>query len=275
MVNMPNGYMPESLAEALKIRAESDVTLYAGGTDLMTRDRKGAVYLFLGKLPELKKITKYENNIGIGAAVTYTQALSSDLVPQIMKDAVCHIAAPAIRNIGTFGGNLANGSAKADSVLIDYVADAKVRMLSLRGERIVAVDKFYLGRKKLDIRKDEIIGEILLPASGLDNYYYEKVGGRQALAISRAAFAGVIRMDGDRIGSVAAAFGSVADTVLRFKDLENILAGKTLDEARAIKGELLQGYCERLALTEGRVSTEYRKTVCMNLFNEFLCQKGI
>lgn len=272
---MVNGYTAATLEEALGIRAAHEVIPYAGGTDLMVENRPGATYLFLNKIPELKEISVDENYVRIGCGVTFTQALEDDRVPQLMKDAVALIAAPAIRNAGTFGGNLGNGSAKADSVLIEFVADAKLRLKSLRGERIVDVDRFYLGRKKLDLKGDELIAEILLPKTGLEQYDYQKVGGRNALAISRVSFAGVYSMQDGKIANIAAAFGAVADTVLRFKDLEGMLLGKTPEEAKALKAQYLKSYADRMVLTRGRVSAEYRKTVCMNLLNEFLTRFGI
>ncbi len=271
---MVNGYKPSSLQEALEIRNAHDVVPYAGGTDLMVEDRKGVSYLFLNKLQELKEIRVDEEYIRIGAAVTFTEALASDLVPQLMKEAVSRIAAPAIRNAGTFGGNIGNGSAKADSVLIDFVADAKVRLVSVEGERIVDIDQFYQGRKQLDLRSNELIAEILLPKEGLDNYYYKKVGGRNALAISRVSFAGLIVIKENHIEKIAAAFGAVAGTVLRYRDLEDMLTGRTLEEARQMKPEILRLYSERMELTRGRVSAEYRKKVCMNLLDDFLTDKG-
>ena len=160
---MVNGFAPKTLAEALAILDAHDVVPYAGGTDLMVENRSDVRYVFIGKLSELKRISVDEEYVRIGAGVTFTQALESELVPPLMKEAVSRIAAPAIRNAGTFGGNLGNGSAKADSVLIEFVSDAKLRLVSLHGERIVDVDKFYIGRKKLDLQKGELIAEILLP----------------------------------------------------------------------------------------------------------------
>ncbi|MBE7004344.1 MAG: molybdopterin dehydrogenase [Ruminococcaceae bacterium] len=272
---MVNGYTATSLQEALEIRASRDVVPYAGGTDLMVENRQGVEYLFLSKVPELRKITVDDEYVRIGAAVTFTEALADPNVPQLMKEAVSRIAAPAIRNAGTFGGNLGNGSAKADSVLIEFVSDAKLRLVSKRGERIVDVDKFYLGRKKLDFASDELIAEVLLPKTGLEQYSYEKVGGRNALAISRVSFAGVFATENGKITNAAAAFGAVADTVLRYKDIEATLIGKTVDEAKAMKEDYLKAYAERMVLTRGRVSAEYRKNVCMNLLNNFLTKFGI
>ncbi|MBE6909825.1 MAG: molybdopterin dehydrogenase [Ruminococcaceae bacterium] len=272
---MVNGYVAASLREALEIRASHDVVPYAGGTDLMVENRQGVEYLFLNKVPELRTITADDQYVRIGAAVTFTEAIASPDVPQLMKEAVSRIAAPAIRNAGTFGGNLGNGSAKADSVLIEFVADAKLRLVSKKGERIVDVDKFYLGRKKLDLGSDELIAEVLLPKQGLEQYSYEKVGGRNALAISRVSFAGVFAAKDGKITNVAAAFGAVADTVLRYRDIEAMLIGKTVDEAKALKADYLKAYAERMVLTRGRVSAEYRKSVCMNLLDGFLTKFGI
>ena len=272
---MVNGVVPASLQEALEILAQREIVPYAGGTDLMVENRRGIDYLFIGKLPELRQITADDRFIRIGAAVTFTEAMENSLVPPLMKEAVSRIAAPAIRNAGTFGGNLGNGSAKADSVLIEFAAEARLRLVSAGGERIVDVDSFYLGRKKLDLRGGELIAEILLPRHGLERYYYEKVGGRNALAISRVSFAGVFAAEGGRITNVAAAFGAVADTVLRYKDIEAMLIGKTIAEAKALKPEYLQAYADRMVLTRGRVSAEYRKTVCMNLLGDFLTKHGI
>lgn len=272
---MVNGYVPQTLEQALELLHENTLVPYAGGTDLMVENRPNVSYLFLGKLPELKQIREDDAFVRIGAAVTFTEALASELVPPLMKEAISRIAAPAIRNAGTFGGNLGNGSAKADSVLIEFVADAKLRLLSAGGERIVPVTQFYLGRKKLDLASDELIAEILLPKTGLENYYYKKVGGRNALAISRVSFAGVIGVEDGRISRFTVAFGAVADTVLRFPELEAMLLGKTLPEACALRAQLLQAYSDKLVLTRGRVSAEYRKTVCMNLLGDFLTEKGI
>ena len=272
---MVNGYAPKTLAEALELRSKYDLVPYAGGTDLMVENRPNVSYLFLGKLAELKGISEDADYVRIGAAVTYTEALSSPMVPQLMKEAISRIAAPAIRNAGTFGGNLGNGSAKADSVLIEFVTGAKLKLLSAKGERIVDVEKFYLGRKKLDLASDEIIAEILLPKAGINDYYYKKVGGRNALAISRVSFAGILSVENGVITRFSAGFCAWADTVLRFRDVETMLVGKTVEEAKAIKPELLKAYGEKLVLTRGRVSAEYRKTVCMNLLGDFLTEKGI
>lgn len=263
---------PHTLQEALQIMASSTVVPYAGGTDLMVENRKDVTYLFLNNIPELKQISEDDTYVRIGAGVTFTQAIENELVPQLMKEAISHIAAPAIRNAGTFGGNLGNGSAKADSVLIEYVTDAKLKLQSVRGERTVDVDRFYKGRRDLDLAEDELIVEILIPKKGIDDYYYQKIGGRNALAISRVSFAGILNKEDGKVTRFAVAFGAVADTVLRYKEIEASIVGKTVEEAKAMMPELIKTYMDTMVLTRGRVSAEYRKAVCENLLRDFMSQ---
>ncbi|MBN1053435.1 molybdopterin dehydrogenase [Clostridium botulinum] len=272
---MVNGFMPKSLKEALDIRSNYDVVPYGGGTDLMIEGQKDVNYLFLNKVPEMKCIVEDEEYIRIGGSCTFTEVLESEIIPAIMKQAVSKIAAPAIRNSGTMAGNIGNGSAKADSVLIEYVTDAKIVLASASNTRIVKIDDFYKGRKELDLGKDELIVEILLPKIGLENYYYKKIGARNALAISRVSFAGIIKIDDERIKDIAIAFGAVSGTVLRFKELEKMMIGKTLLEASEIKEDFIDAYKQKIIPTKGRVSAEYRKRVCINLIKDFLNEKGI
>jgi hypothetical protein len=109
----------------------------------------------------------------------------------------------------------------------------------------------------------------------LKNYTYKKVGARNALAISRVSFAGIIQMDGERIGHIAVAFGAIGDMVIRYRELEKMLEGKTVSEAKALKEEFLAAYEETIRPIKGRVSADYRKMVCMNLLREFLEEKGM
>ena len=272
---MVNGFMPATLAEALQIRASQTVTPYAGGTDLMVEEHREGSYLFLGHLPELKAISQQGDTLRLGACCTFTELLEHPLTPAILKDAARLIAAPAIRNEATIGGNIGNGSAKADSALIFFVADASVRLLSRAGERVLPIRDFYVGRKKLALRPDELIAEVLLPTRWLAHYDYQKVGARKALAISRVAFAGLLTVEDRVIAHCATAFGAVSDVIIRRADIDAMLVGKTLEQAKAIKQVYLTAYEQAIQPTRGRVSTEYRKAVCINLLRNYLTAFGI
>ena len=267
---MVNGYRPDTLMEALAIRARENVVPYAGGTDLMVKNPQGVTYLFLNDIEELKNIVDDGTYIRIGAGVTFTRALASDLVPALMKEAISRIAAPAIRNAGTFGGNLGNGSDKADSVLAGFALDARVRLVSSQGERIIPFDDFCVKRGVTNLKDDELIAEILLPKEKCAlPYYYQKIGGRNALAISRVAFAGVYEVSGGVINDISVTVIGEGK-FCRYRDVEQKMIGKTVAEIQANPDAVVNSFIEKMTFTRGRVSAEYRKTVVTNLLKDYL-----
>lgn len=275
MVKLNSGYVPETVDEALAIMKEQEVKPYGGGTDLMIDEKRDSTYLFLHKVPELKRITEDLDYIRIGAEATFTDIEESDVTPQILKDAMSHLAGPAIRNFGTIGGNIGNGSAKADSVLILFATDSLMVLKSTDSERTIYVKDFYKGRKQLDLRKGELITEVLIPKKYLNNYYYKKIGARDALAISRMGFAALLHEENGIIKHIATAFGAVEPIIIRRPEIDAMLIGKTIAEAKALKNDYLKAYDDAINPSAGRVSKEYRKNVCMNLLKDFLEENGI
>jgi len=74
-----------------------------------------------------------------------------------------------------------------------------LRLVNKSGERIIPISEFYLGRNHTILQKDELLVEILMNKSGLDNYYYKKVGTRKALAMSRVSFAAILKVEDGKI----------------------------------------------------------------------------
>ena len=272
---MVNSYTAKSLKEALELRKNPELIPYAGGTDLMVHPNENAEYLFLHKVPQMKKIVQDDKYIRFGAACTFTEIITDPIAPQILKDACLQIAAPAIRNAGTIGGNIGNGSAKADSALIFMVTNSKLLLRSASEDRIVSLKDFYLGRKKLDLKPDELIVEILMPRQNLKKYHYRKVSPRSALAISRISFAGIISLIDGKIENFATAFGAVADVIIRPDDIDSMFIGKTVKDATQIKDEYIKAMGKAIVPIRGRVSEEYRKAVAMNLLADFVKACGI
>lgn len=272
---MVNNYLPVSLKEALELRSSVSVTPYSGGTDLMINPDENAVYLFLNKVLEMKHIYIDSIYIRIGAGCTFTDLINNTFTPAILREAAVQVAAPAIRNLATVGGNICNGSPKGDSTLIFYVTDAILRLVSSKGERLLPISEFFLGRNKTDLQSDELLVEILIKKTGLTNYYYKKVGARNALAISRVSFAAILDIEDKRINNCRTAFGAISDVVVSRPDIDAMLVGKTLEEASKIKVDYLEAYDKVIVPIKGRVSAEYRRAVCKNLLEDFLTSNGI
>jgi len=256
-----------SLKEALEVRKNPEYIPYTGGTDLMVWADENAQYLFLHKVPEMKQIVEDNEYIRIGASCTFSEIIENPLTPKILQEACLNIAAPAIRNVGSIGGNIGNGSAKADSALICMATDSKLRLASATKERIVPI-------REMEILPDELIVEVLMPKQGIDNYYYQKVGGRKALAISRVSFAGVIDISPEGIvRNCSVAFGAVSNKILCFSEIDEMLIGKSVQEAGNLKEAYLAAYDKAIVPIRGRVGIEYRKDVCMKLLRDFFESK--
>jgi CO/xanthine dehydrogenase FAD-binding subunit len=275
MVKLNNGFVPETVEEALLIMKEEKAKPYGGGTDLMIDEKREGSYLFLHKVPDLKRITEDADYIKIGAEATFTDIEESDITPQILKDAMANLAGPAIRNFGTIGGNIGNGSAKADSVLILFATDALMVLKSADSERTIYVKDFYKEKKQLDIKEGELIVEVLIPKKYLNDYYYKKIGARNALAISRMGFAALFHEENGIIKHISVAFGAVEPTIVRRPEIDKMLIGKTITEAKELKAAYLSAYDNAINPSAGRVSKEYRKTLCMNLLKDFLEKNGV
>lgn len=271
---MVNYLVPVNLEEALRCMADGNYVPYAGGTDLNTSGREGLDLLFIGKLPELKGIRSDGEYLRIGAAVTYSEAEDSPLIPDIMKTAIHKVAGPAVRNYGTFGGNLANASGKADSALVNMVLDAKLRIRSMRGERIADVVNFYRGRKDVDLARDELICEILIPERKYqENYFYDKVSVRSSVAISNITVAAVWETEKEVIRNLAIGVGSATDVPVRCTDMEQVLIGKTFSEVERDREEILAGFVDTIEMSPDRTDIQYRRQVCYRLLNYLLYEE--
>ena len=272
---MVKSYTPKNLADALEALKSTDEYLpYAGGSDINVQNISGRNLFFIGKLPELKRIYEDEKYIHIGSAVTYSEAVKNPLVPEVFKAAIHKVAGPAVRNVGTYGGNLANGSGKADSALVALVCNAVLHIQSASGERFLEEKYFYRGRKDVFLEKDELITELLIPKSkSLNNYYYDKVSVRTSVAISNISVAAIWNIEDDIIKELSVGIGSATDVPIRCYDVENALVGKSIYEVDAQREEILSHFVVDLSLPLDRTSIRYRKQVCYNLLNYLLYEE--
>lgn len=268
---MVNGYRPTTLMEALQIRHNYDVVPYAGGTDWMIGRNDSKALLFLDKIEQLKEIDEDEENIYIGAGCTYTEILKSDTIPELLKEAVREIASQAIRNAGTIGGNICNASPAGDTLPILYAMDAELVISSYDSTQVIGIEEFIVGPKKNILSKEELVEQIIIPKAKITTTYYKKIGARNAEAISKLSFVGIINITEDKIETIACAFGAVGPTIVRNKEIESLLIGKTLTEAKELEDTIVSKYSEIIRpIDDQRSTADYRKKVALNLLKDFL-----
>ena len=135
------------------------------------------------------------------------------------------------------------------------------------------IHAFFSGRGKTVRAADELLVEVIMPRRWLDGAAFFKVGARKALAISRVSFAGLFAAERDTIAHLAVAFGAVEDVVVRHPEIDALLIGKSLKEARDLKDAYCAEYERAINPISGRVSAPYRKQVCLNLLEDFLAER--
>ncbi|SKB71204.1 CO or xanthine dehydrogenase, FAD-binding subunit [Lachnospiraceae bacterium] len=278
---MVNAYYPESLAEALSVKKEkqNDAVLVMGGSDVMVIHKTAENIIYLSSLAELKTVEEDGDFLSIGAGCTYAELIEDERVPKVLRDTMREIASPAIRNVGTVAGNVCNASPAGDTLPVLYAMDAVV-VVSSAGEngevieRRIPIEDFILGIRKIDLHPDEIVTRIEIPQAsykGMTKLSHTKVGARKAEAIAKLSFAGICKVQDDKILDIRIAFGSVGITVLRRKDIEEKIVGLSVSELSDKKSEIISEYDAVLhPISDQRSSEIYRRKVCLNLLDEFL-----
>jgi xanthine dehydrogenase small subunit len=258
-------YEPRSLREALRLlREEGPLTPLAGCTDVYVSFEFGTErarrFLDLSRLAPLRRITERDGVLVIGAMATYADLVRSRLVRRhlpMLVAAAREVGGPQIRNRGTIGGNVANGSPAGDTLPVLAAAEATLVLASADGERRVPFTGFYTGYRTSVLRPDELIAAIVVPpVPGAQ--WFRKVGTRAAQAISKVVMAAV-RGPVPRV-----ALGSVAPTVVRLPRTEAALAaGASVTEAQRVLAEEVD------PIDDLRSTAEYRRRVAVNLLGRF------
>lgn len=278
MVGNVDGYIPKTINAALQILNSENVIVYAGGTDLMVRYKNETSLLpkfdknilYIGQIDELKKV--YENNeeIVIGAGCTLASLLRNEHVPEILKKAIRGAASPAIRNMGTIGGNICNASPAGDTLPVLYSLNSRCSVISEGLERTINIEDFIYGPRRTVLEKNEMLKSITIPKENFNIVHYEKVGARKASAISKLSFAGLCNVENGRVQNLRISFGAVGATVVRLKEAENLIIGREINTLDKFIKEAIELYDKNInPIDDQRSTAQYRKIVVMNLIKYF------
>ena len=255
--------------------------LIAGGTELMVAFNTGRLesrsLLSLQHLRELRFIRIDTDSIHIGSSTTFTDIRRNPTIAvelPLLVQAASWTGSIANQNRATLGGNICNGSPAADTPPALLAYDAKVTMISIRGERTIPYREFHLGYKRTVLQPDEMLYSISVPRAYKDwRQYIRKVGTRNAQAISKTALAAIAQIAGDRIVEIRIGAASLSDRPLRCVGTEDALRGRaltprtleaTIRDARAALAR------EAKPIDDIRSTALYRTSVATNLMEEFL-----
>ena len=271
--------LPHTLEELSEVlNAEPQATVYAGGTDLLVKLRQGLVdspcLVCLERIEDLKGVREHGHQVFIGACSSHAALLGNPIIRSnfpVLTKALELLGSPAIRNMGTIGGNLCTASPAADSLPPLYVLDAEVEIWSRNTSRRMALKAFILGPGKTSLQPREIVSGIWVrKAPGYNLHHFEKVGQRKALAISIASLAALLRVSENGVIEEARfAWGSVGPTIITSAEVEKALVGNRLSRPILEKAACLARSAVE-PIDDIRASAKYRRLVSGNLMLRLL-----
>ncbi|MGI9493898.1 MAG: xanthine dehydrogenase small subunit [Geminicoccaceae bacterium] len=268
-------HAPRTLPELTKLRAELPAaTILAGCTDIglwvnkQFRDLGDIIYL--GEVDELKAIRDDGESVRIGAGASLTDAYAA-LVKHYPEAGEMweRFASVPIRNAGTLGGNVANGSPIGDSMPWLIAVGARVVLRSMSSARTLALEDLYLDYMKKDMARDEIVEAIEVPLPKPDQLFRTyKLAKRFDSDISAVCAAFRITMDGDKVAEARVALGGMAATPKRAGHCEKTLIGQPWNEATmtTAREALAKDY---QPLSDMRASAANRLLSAQNLLQRF------
>ncbi len=263
--------LPESLADLLALRARHpQAQLVAGCTDaglwVTKQHRRFERVLDLTRVAELRRIDVEPTELVIGAAATLADAFDAMVAdrPQLREFAERFAGLP-VRNSGTLGGNVANGSPIGDSMPLLIALGARLVLASERGERELPLEDYYTGYRRTVLAADEVLVRILIPRPQTGEFMRAyKVSKRRDDDISAVFLAVSLRLDEGRVAGVRIGAGGVAATPARARATEALLQGQPWTEAlaQAAADSLRQEFSP---ISDMRASAGYRQQVLGNL----------
>ena len=269
-------YAPRTLAELSALRAaKPNATIVAGSTDVglwvtkQMRDLGDMIYV--RQVKELFHMEEKDGMLHIGAAVNLNDAYSAICkhYPNELTEMWQRFASQPVRNTGTLGGSVANGSPIGDSAPWMIALGAEIVLRSEQGQRILLLENFYLDYMKKDWQPGEFVEAVRIPLPREDvQFRTYKLSKRYDQDISAVCAAFAIKLENGLVQDAHVAYGGMAATSRRAPQAEAAMNGQPWNEAtlKAAMAALAQDYTP---LSDMRATAAYRMKTAQNLLRRF------
>ncbi|MEO0607163.1 MAG: xanthine dehydrogenase small subunit [Pseudomonadota bacterium] len=262
------------------LKTNPSATLVAGATDVglwVTKQHRllGTV-ISLNEIKALQSIEQDGPDLRMGAMVRYSDAWAtlSKLHPDI-GELVRRLGSVQVRNSGTIGGNIANGSPIGDTPPPLIALSARLELGSAEGRRVLPLEDFFLDYGKQDLRPGEYVRAILIPPLDPQTLFRTyKISKRFNQDISALCGAFGIDLKDDQVVAARVAFGGLAGTPKRAPACEAALIGspwsaETITRAMAA---LIEDFTP---LSDMRASSDYRMKTAQNLLRKVFLESQL
>lgn len=253
-------------------------TIVAGSTDVglwVTKHMRDiSPVVFIGNLDGLCTISEDKGVISIGAGVTYSDAFAT-LAKRILAlgPLFDRIGGEQVRNMGTIGGNIANGSPIGDTPPPLIALGAQLTLRKGKKRRTIPLEDFFIAYGKQDRKAGEFVEavHVPVPAKGTKFAVYKITKRRdEDITAALGAFFLDLAKDGT-VADICIAYGGMAATPKRALGVEQALLGKPWTEA-TVEAAMAEYANDFTPLTDMRASAEYRALAAKNLLLRFFAE---
>ncbi|MCX8996642.1 xanthine dehydrogenase small subunit [Rhizobiaceae bacterium BDR2-2] len=276
--NGERAILPASASDLARILAqEAGATIVAGSTDtglwVTKQMRSLSPAVFINHLPELQTLDVTEDGMRIGAGVTYAAAFNavSAMFPAFGR-LISRIGGQQVRNMGTIGGNIANGSPIGDTPPALIALGAELTLNGAAGPRTLPLEAFFIDYGKQDRKPGEFVESVFIPRPARDSRYaVYKISKRRDEDISAVCGGFYLELEAGTVKAVRIAFGGMAGTPKRAGAVEAALLGRpwTEETVRAAQPAFDADY---QPLTDWRATAGYRQLTAKNLLYRFFLE---
>ncbi|MBZ9760593.1 xanthine dehydrogenase small subunit [Mesorhizobium sp. CA8] len=260
---------------AALLEKEPGATIIAGSTDVglwVTKHmREISPAIFIGGLDGLRTILEKDGVITIGAGATYTEAFEtlSKRIPAL-GPLVDRIGGEQVRNMGTIGGNIANGSPIGDTPPPLIALGAQLTLRKGEARRTIPLETFFIAYGEQDRQPGEFVEAVHVPVPTRgEKFAVYKVTKRrdEDITATLGAFYLTLAKDGT-VADIRIAYGGMAATPKRATAVEKALIGKVWNE-ETVEAAMAEYASDFTPLTDMRATAEYRALAARNLLLRF------
>ncbi|MBN2630264.1 MAG: xanthine dehydrogenase small subunit [Rhodobacteraceae bacterium] len=268
-----HGFRPKTTAELARwFMVHPEATLIAGATDVglwVTKQLRDLTPVaFLSGIPEMQQIDDQGCTLRIGAGVTIA-ALRRALAPRFpsLGELLRRYASEQIRNAATIGGNIANGSPIGDGPPALIALGATLHLRRGDARRDMPLEDFFLDYRKQDRHPGEFVEAVTIPAQAPNLRCY-KLSKRFDQDISAVCGCFNVTLQGGTVTQARIAFGGMAGTPKRARNVEAALIGKPLTpaSAAAVAARMADDFTP---LSDMRASAAYRLKTAQNMLTRY------
>ena len=263
-------FAPKTVEEALTLlsRYKGEAKILAGGQSLLTLMKQTllcpAYIIDIKGIPDLNYMNFDEKEgLRFGALTTHRTLEKSPLIKEkfpVLAEMELNVASVQTRNWGTIGGTLAHADPIGDVAPPLIALNAKVKIVSSRGERTGVLEDFFKDFFETILEPDEILTEIQIPnPPARTGVAYMKFSTIEA-GIKIAATSVLITLDSGNTTCKDAriVLSAVAPVPMRAKGAGELLMGKSIND-NLIEEAAQIASKEARPVSDLHVSAEYRR----------------